>query len=644
MKLASVVHADGLRKSTQLQFGGYMALGTEGQMCDMENLTSDYYPELASRPQRLHAFSAMTPQGMQASDHLFTVFNDVLVYYDTDMNATAVNLKELGVERTFAVIGDYLTIWPDKLALDLVTGELTELGHTALFVTGYVMSMTGTYSSVKNCIYVLKSDKAFDEDFHAGDALTISGCNVYPENNKTIVLREIVEYSNHWRLYFDDYALEWPNHQRLILSETILGGDYYADVGASDYAVIIRSVPAAGSGESIYVRLDPDISASYTFDDITKIYSVTGDRWLEFEQAPLGLTQADLDEDYPDVTMLPFTMRRSRKNKVGFSWAEDMTIARVIPDLENVFQHDNRLMGTVEDTIRISRWGDPFNWDYYDGTSADSFATETGTPGEFTGAISYGGYPRFFKESYIFTLYGDYPAEYQLVTNRSLGVMPGSAGSLAIGDGCLFYLSIHGPCMYAGGEPTLLSDPFGTDRYHDGEGASDDKKYYLNMLDENEDPHLFVYDIRKGLWMREEGADTVAMCCWFGDIFRMASSGSVDILGRAVWTPAGAEDEDQIEWYAEFGDIAYGLPERTRITKLSVRLEMEENTAVKVLLKFDSEPKWRPAAQVAAPVKRSALVPIIPRRTDYFRIRLEGTGSCRISSMSIETATGSDRN
>ena len=42
MKLPAPVNADGLRKQTQMKFGGYEALGTEGGLCNTENLTTDY--------------------------------------------------------------------------------------------------------------------------------------------------------------------------------------------------------------------------------------------------------------------------------------------------------------------------------------------------------------------------------------------------------------------------------------------------------------------------------------------------------------------------------------------------------------------------------------------------------------------------
>ena len=641
MKLAKGVHADGLNQSTQLRFGGYNALGTEGEICDMENMSSDHWPELSSRAGRVHIddVEADEVQGIWACERLYIAADDTLYSYDTDGTAESVNLLENGGQRSFAKIGDYVTVWPDKLAVDTTDWSVRSLDHKISSAAGFFDSHTGQYSTTNNCITLPKSYTPYDTEFHVGDAVTISGMDLYPENNGTRIIREIIENSGNWQLYFDDYSFRLHNHVSITLSEGITAGDYYIDIGAVDYGMIMRGLPALTVSDNIMVKLREAASTTgYKYEDIDGVYLPTKDQWIEFDQAAKNQQQGDLD---PGVTVLPGTGSRSTWRES--SWRFTFDIERAVPDLGNVFQHSNRLFGTEGDTIWVCRWGDPFNWNYFDGTSADSWATETGTPGQFTGAIAYSGYPRFFKEDHIFTLYGDYPGEYQLVTNRSIGVMPGSSKSLAIGDGRLFFLSYHGPCVYSGGEPALLSDPFGTERYHGGIGISDDKKYYLLMHDESGAARFFVYDIHKRIWTREDTEDLIGLCMWFGDAIRLTESGSADVVNRPAWTDEAWTQEGPVEWYAEFGDIAYGIPERKKIAKVSLRLELERGTAARVLMRFDSEETWREMGQAAALQKRSVLLPIVPRRTDHFRLRLEGTGDARISSISIETEAGSDR-
>ena len=650
MKLARVRHGDGLRKSVQVRFGGYNALGTEGELCDMENLTSDYYPELASRPKRKLGYQLPEPRGLGSGDELYWADGRDIQYGETLLTNVLEDTEDI---RTFVQFGDYLTVWPDKLAIDINDGSVRPMTFQRRWYYMQFRSYTGTYSSKRNRMgFETASILPELPDIRVGDAITVTGNVIYPENNVTAVVREIYrENLSGWGMVFDDYTFTHPNVVRVGLTEAISAGHYYVDIGCTDYGVKLVDVPATESGGRVYFVFREGTVDDYSFADIERVMlkaSVNAESAivLEFRKVASGLETAPAG-----TTMLPFdSLHRTYDHDYlpdgdwsEYVWSERLTIERAVPDMDVVFAHENRLFGAKGDTIYVSQWGSPFNWNVFDGTASDSFTTETGTPGGFTGGISFGGYPRFFKEDHIFTLYGDYPAEYELVEQRQLGVMAGSGASLAVGDGRLFYLSPRGPCVYAGGEPVRIGDVFGTKRFKNGLGASDDVKYYLDMEDEDGVWHQFVYDIRRGLWMREDGTEAIAMCRYKNDIWRLDADGTAVILGRAEWIPSIARDEDEVEWYAEFGDIAGAAPGKKRVTKLMLRLVLEEGAALRVRMKYDSEDVWRTVAQAAAPSKRSVTLPIIPRRLDHFRLRLEGTGDCRISSLSVEAQAGSDR-
>ena len=76
-----------------------------------------------------------------------------------------------------------------------------------------------------------------------------------------------------------------------------------------------------------------------------------------------------------------------------------------------------------------------------------------GSPGDFTACFSYLGYPCFFKEEYIYKVYGSKPSNFQVMSSASLGVEKGSHKSLAIAGEILFYLSRVGVVAYSGGIP-----------------------------------------------------------------------------------------------------------------------------------------------------------------------------------------------
>ena len=75
-----------------------------------------------------------------------------------------------------------------------------------------------------------------------------------------------------------------------------------------------------------------------------------------------------------------------------------ITISRSTPDLDFVMESNNRLWGcnSEKNTIYACKLGDPTNWEYYQGTSLDSYAIEVGTDGDFTGCAPYPAHLLFF--------------------------------------------------------------------------------------------------------------------------------------------------------------------------------------------------------------------------------------------------------
>lgn len=621
MKLKPPVYADGLKKWTQVKFGGYNALGTEGELRYTENLTSDYAPALASRPPRRHVRTVTEPLGLGAGSDI--VWADGTDLHVGDETAEGF-LADSGVVRTFAQLGDILTVWPDGKYYDTVTGEHgalaasmttdgTEYGQAAGFG-----SWEEGVSSVGN-VFGLGLEN-LSRVFRVGDAVTISGCVRHPNNNKTVIIRRFAGNV----IVCQDDTFELDETLTMTVGAAGLAAGYYniREQETLGYAFHVE-LPAMTEGDTLVINVTDVLAGTWTAAATVSGTERTVALVLGYG-AETDLTFVSAWNDYLETDAV-------------------VTVSRVIPSLSHVFAHDNRLIGLNGDTIYISKLGDPFNWNVFDGVASDSWTAETGTPGDFTGGIAYGGYPRLFKEDWIFTLYGDYPGEYELASYRQPGVLRGSAGSLAIGGGRLFYLSAQGPCVYAGREPVSIAAAFGVTRYSAGVGAADDRRYYLSMQDESGGSHQFAYDMRSGLWLREDDTEAQAMCRYDGAVWRLTADGSMDILGRPARWPSGAADEGAIAWVAEFGDITLSSPNKKRVTKLQLRMDMDEGSSVTVKVQYDGETCWRTVSELTARKKRSVALPVIPRRADRLRLRIEGEGGCRISSLSIEAAANSDR-
>ena len=617
MRLAAPVYADGLRKTTQMKFGGYKALGTEGEICAMKNLTDDFFPELASRPRRKLTGTVTAPRGMLGGTVLAWIDGKDLHYGSTVVSNL---LAASDTVRNMAMIGDYLTIWPDKVWYDTVAGTHGSLDASLTTAAGgAALSSEKSPDGLSDTNNCLTLDQTAAGVIRPGDAVTISGCAWRTQNNQSVIVREV----SGAKLYFYDETFGLDRVLVCASSGEHEAGTYLVKCGdlPDSYSV---TVSAIAEGSQMEIRLD-----GILHEETPTLKVITNGTLTSY-----AMTAATTGTELGETFLI---------EERAYTEAGAVTVARTAPAMEFVFEHANRLWGCDGAAIRASALGDPFNWDVFDGTASDSWAADTGSGGAFTGAISYAGYPRFFKEERVYTLYGDYPEEFQLMEHNYLGVNAGSGRSLAVVNGLLFYLSKVGPCIFQGGAPSRIADAFGIDRYKNGVGGTDGKKYFLSMQDAADAWHLFVYDTATGMWMREDDLHALGMAGYSTELYCIDAAGKMWILGRPRVVPAGATDEGEIEWEAEFGDITGRNPNRKHITKLQLRLELEETTWAEVLIQYDSDGEWRRISDFQAKRRKSVLLPVIPRRPDHFRLKIRGTGAARIGSLAIETAAGSDR-
>jgi hypothetical protein len=237
----------------------------------------------------------------------------------------------------------------------------------------------------------------------------------------------------------------------------------------------------------------------------------------------------------------------------------NVTIARTVPDLDFLFENDNRIWGCKGDSIYCSKLGDPFNWNVFDGISTDAWEQDVGSAGDFNGACGFLGYPSFFKDNHIYKIYGDEPDNYKPMASADLGVAEGSGKSLAIAREMLFYLSQAGIMAYAGGIPKPICETFGNVRYKNAVAGSDKLRYYVSMQDDSDDWHLFVYDTVNGLWFREDSTHVLDFAFCKGNLYYLASDGKIWLTGNIIDAPTSTE-EDPVSWSAEFGDFTNSDP------------------------------------------------------------------------------------
>ena len=321
----------------------------------------------------------------------------------------------------------------------------------------------------------------------------------------------------------------------------------------------------------------------------------------------------------------------------------EVTISRTVPDLKFICENESRLWGCTDTGIFCSKRADPFNWNTFDGIDSDSWNWDPGSAGVFTGCTAYGGYPIFFKEDRIYKVYGSYPSNYEVLSSATLGLKAGCHGSFAVAGEVLFYLSRSGICAYTGGIPQPMGKAFGDIRFQDAVAGSDGLKYYVSMRAGDGPWRLYVYDTQQGAWHIEDDRRFTHFASVGGDLLGLAEDGEILMLGNPSNVPEGAQQEDPVSWMAEFGDFTGKDPNKKGLTKLQLRLDLEEGATMDVYLQFDSDGVWREVKNlVGEGAKRSHYLPITPRRADHYRLKLEGTGACTLHSLVVEAYSGSE--
>ena len=219
----------------------------------------------------------------------------------------------------------------------------------------------------------------------------------------------------------------------------------------------------------------------------------------------------------------------------------------------------------------------------------------------------------------------------------------GCAGSLAVAGEVLFYLSRSGICAYTGGIPQPMGQAFGMERFCNAVAGSDGLKYYVSMQTGAEDWRLYVYDTQNGVWHKEDETQATHFVQLDGNLYCLTTHGQIFLMGNVTDPPEGAVKETDMEWMAEFADFTDEDPNKKGLSKLQLRLELDEGATVRVFLQFDSDGTWQQVnGALGEGVKRSYYLPIVPRRTDHYRLKLQGTGGCKIHSLVRESYSGSE--
>ena len=314
--------------------------------------------------------------------------------------------------------------------------------------------------------------------------------------------------------------------------------------------------------------------------------------------------------------------------------AAEVTIRRDIPDLDFICESNYRLWGTKDNVIYGSKYLDPFNFQVMDGLAGDSYNIDVASDGPFTGCIPYSSHICFFKENTLHKLYGSKPSNFQLVTSQVYGVQKGSEKSMCIINDTLFYKGVLGVYAYTGGVPELVSSKFGLRKFSDACATTDGNRYYISMQEDGA-WSVFVYDISRNLWVREDDMHCVDMAQHEGRVYLLTDSGyllRVDEDG----------DQSNIEWSVTLCPFNETMNERKGYSKFHLRMDLDRGAWLTIEQKRNTDRQWQKIYSTHSERARTISVPVIPARCDSVEIRISGKGKCLLRAFVREFFTGSD--
>ena len=565
----------------------------DGEFFDMKNMSSDGYPVLSPRKIRGTYTSPTRPTGMIAKDALCYVDGPdfVINEYHIDMGLN-------DEPKQLISMGAYVIIMPDKKYIN--TKDHSDFGNIEAFFPGVEgQTVLATYEMCK-----------IDGTAYTGTIKSASA----PENPANMQLWIDTSSMPHVLKQYSETSAVW---NQIATTYVKISTQNIAKPFSQYDAVKITGIP----------------------QEVTQLADVEGavcTLWDVYHD-PGDAERAEGTNDY--IVIVGILDEAS-------TYESQLCLERTMPIMDFVVESGNRLFGCrygpaangeVVNEIYVSKLGDFRNWNSFMSISTDSWVASCGTDGQFTGAYKDPlGYPLFFKENYVHKVYGNYPANFQIQTTACAGVQKGCEKSLAIVNSTLFYKSRSGVMAYDGSLPTEVSYALGNEAYTEAVGGSHGNKYYISMKGSDGKYHLFVYDIAKSMWHKEDNLQVDCFCSCDGEMYAISGGKIITMLG------SGTKDTAPIEWMVETGEIGISSPDMKYISRITIRMSMDIDSELRIFAMYDFCEDWELVCALRSNNLRSFSIPVRPKRCDHMKLRIEGNGMTKIYSITKTIEQGSE--
>lgn len=598
-KLPTIPYHSGIGKLTQVQFGGlrhHINCG-DGELFDMQNLSAEYYPFMTVRKKR-GEYLPVSP----ADEKIYADNGVMLIVSPFGIKYNGVKFMDSVSPETAELVrfGDRVVLMPDKKVINLkykIVGfyeKLADLPETAELYDG---------AAAKNMM-------TGELHLYVWDGIE------WVDNGKMIQDMDAV-ITDEEAVFMDGTLFDEKATANTIKLTNIT-------------AYEVTEVLGFREGDAVKITGCTKLESNNKIPVIRKIESVDKNN-----MAP-GV--------YLRFSDFCFSMPENEDGTTATEYTEaSISISRQTPEMDIIFEHENRLWGAKGKEIFASKLGDPFNWNCFEGLSTDSYYLQTQDKGTITAGISY-GYPRFLREDSMTTVYGSMPSAFQTQTTKILGVKRGEQKSLERVGGLLLWLSNAGIVLYDGDKTYLQDQVFGDWKLSKVISQAGTEKCYVcadlgkhPLADGERLLAMFCYDVTKGIWTKEDNPGVKSMTYMNGMVYALTNEYIFTLNGM----DGDREEAGNVYFFAEFGDFTDGSPNRKAVSKIQLRMEVGEWAYALVKIRYNSSGEWLTVKRIEPGKKRSVYIPVIPHRCDHYRIRIEGAGDCTLYSMARELYVGS---
>lgn len=585
MKLPIIRKKNRYRKSI-ISFGGINLTGmfSDGEMEDATAVSHRLFPAITQRQKSRLVFECKSPSSAVFADKE-CIAADGALYYDRK------KVADLSPgEKTLAVLGKKIFVFPDKVYYDTVKDEVADLRGLA---ETFGAKVTFSADTITVPTVHTKEERSI-----------IKG--TFAENMKLVTFESVAVKDG-------KVTLEKPSLKNVSdLTEGVLHNENCSN---NEYA-IVQSVTYSESDETYTVtsekvrviNLMKDIFKNLSEGDVVKIDGCV-DRKENNKSATI-VSKTDTSLTFDDTTF-------SKGDETGY-----VTIQREIPDFSCVCSYENRLWGCEKNTIYASALGDGTNFFRYKNISTDSFSVESNSAGDFTACTVYQNGCLFFKENVCYRLYGNRPSNFELSQCFEGGILAEDKKSLVNVGGKLVYKGPGGVYVYSGGVPQRISDKLGDTTLENATAGSDAVNLFLTA-DTKKGREEFVWDSERDLWSKSGVKDTISYFSTGSDVYRLRAQGVEKIEKE--------HDEDAL-WSITLRPFDEGYYKTKNYSRIHICAELSDGAYIKTEVKKDGG-LWETVNTSYGNEKKYLSIPCLVKGCHEVQLRLSGKGKSIINSI-----------